>query len=91
MTLGEHILTLRKQKGFSQSDLGKQIKTSGDIIGPYERNEVKPIEVIVRMADALEVSIDFLVGKSEVELDTDTLSRIREVSLSCPKGNDYRF
>lgn len=86
MTLGEHILTLRKQKGLSQSDLGKQIKTSGDIIGRYERNEVKPsIEVIVRMADALEVSIDFLVGKSEVELDTDTLNRVREVS-KLPEG-----
>ena len=86
MTLGEHINSLRKQKGFSQAELGKRINTSGDIIGRYERNEVKPsIEVIVRMADTLEVSIDFLVGKSDVELDTDTLNRIKEVS-KLPEG-----
>lgn len=86
MTLGEHINSLRKQKGFSQAELGKRINTSGDIIGRYERNEVKPsIEVIVRMADALEVSIDFLVGKSDVKLDTDTLNRIKEVS-KLPEG-----
>lgn len=49
MTLGEQITTLRKKKGISQADLGKLVETSGDIIGRYERNEVKPsIEVVIR-------------------------------------------
>ncbi|QHS56494.1 helix-turn-helix transcriptional regulator [Mucilaginibacter sp. 14171R-50] len=56
------------------------METSGDIIGRYERDEVKPsIEVVIRMADALEVSLDFLVGKTDMELDSSTLNRIREV------------
>ncbi|MGY4538174.1 hypothetical protein ACVW0P_002594 [Mucilaginibacter sp. UYNi724] len=32
------------------------------------------------MADALEVSLDFLVGKTDMELDSSTLNRIREVT-----------
>ena len=81
MTLGQHIATLRKSKKLSQNELGKKADTSGDLIGRYERDEVKPsIEVIIRVADALEVSIDFLVGKTDFELDKDTLKRIKEVS-----------
>jgi transcriptional regulator with XRE-family HTH domain len=80
MTLGENIAVLRKKKGLSQGDLGKVVGTSGDIIGRYERDEVKPsIEVAVKVADALEVSLDFLVGKSEIELDKSVLKRIEEV------------
>jgi transcriptional regulator with XRE-family HTH domain len=81
MTLGQHITSLRKAKKFSQSELGKKVGTSGDIIGRYERDEVKPsIEVIIKIADALAVSIDYLVGKTDFELDKDTLKRIQDVS-----------
>ncbi len=81
MTLGQHITTLRKAKKFSQSELGKNAGTSGDIIGRYERDEVKPsIEVIIKIADALEVSIDYLVGKTDFEMDKDTIKRIQDVS-----------
>lgn len=46
MTFGTHTATLRKRKSLSQADLGKMVGTSGDIIGKYERDEVKPsIEV----------------------------------------------
>lgn len=81
MTLGQHITALRKAKKLSQSELGKQAGTSGDLIGRYERDEVKPsIEVIMRIADALNVSIDYLVGKTDLEIDQDTLQRLRDVS-----------
>jgi transcriptional regulator with XRE-family HTH domain len=80
MTLGEHITQLRKKKGISQAELGKAVGTSGDIIGRYERDEVKPsIEVVMKIADILEVSIDYLVGKTNVELDTNTVKRIQDI------------
>jgi transcriptional regulator with XRE-family HTH domain len=81
MTLGQQMTALRKKKGLSQADLGKAVGTSGDIIGRYERDEVKPsIEVAVKIADTLEVSLDYLVGKTSLELDKNTLKRIEEVS-----------
>lgn len=80
MTLGEHIMVLRKKKGLSQAELGKAIGTSGDIVGRYEREDIKPsIEVVMKIADVLEVSLDFLVGKTSVELDKATLKRLQDI------------
>ncbi len=81
MNIGDNITELRKVKKISQADLAKEAGVSCEIIGRYERDEVKPsIEVVIRMADALEVSLDFLVGKTDLELDSSTLNRIREVT-----------
>ncbi len=81
MTIGEHIALLRKRKKLSQAALGKSVGTSGDIIGRFERKIITPsIEVIMKIADTLEVSIDFLVGKTSLELDTHTLNRMEEIS-----------
>jgi transcriptional regulator with XRE-family HTH domain len=80
MTLGENIISLRKKKSISQAELGKAVGTSGDIIGRYERDEVKPsIEVVIKIADTLEVSIDYLVGNSNVELDKTVLKKIQDI------------
>jgi len=92
MTLGEHIITLRKKKGISQNELGKAVGTSGDIIGRYERDEVKPsIEVVVKIADTLEVSIDYLVGKSNVELDKTVLKKIQDIQKLNPDDKAHVF
>lgn len=81
MTLGEHITALRKKKKVSQQKLGSMAGTSGDLIGRYERDEVKPsIEVVVKLADALGVSLDFLVGKTGLELDKEALKRLEQIS-----------
>jgi transcriptional regulator with XRE-family HTH domain len=80
MTLGQQITKLRKQKKLSQNDLGKKVGTSGDIIGRYERDEVNPsVEVASKIADVLEVSLDFLIGKLNVEVDNNLLKRVIEV------------
>ncbi|CAA0177798.1 putative transcriptional regulator [Tenacibaculum maritimum] len=80
MNLGGQISKLRKRKKLSQNDLGKKAGTSGDLIGRYERNEVKPsIEVTSKIADILEVSLDFLIGKTTVEVDNKILKRVLEV------------
>ena len=61
-------------------------------IGRYERNEVKPtIEMAVKIAQALEVSLDFLTGNSDVELDKATLDRVQEVTKLPEKDKDYIF
>ena len=81
MTLGEQITLLRKNKGLSQSELGKRAGTSGDLIGKYERNETKPsIDVVIKIADALDVSLDYLVGKSSLKFDKKILSRIEDIT-----------
>ena len=79
MTLGQQINNLRK-KGNSPSGPSQTEETSDDIIDRHELDKIKPsIEVVIRIADAPEVSVDYLVGKTGLELDSSTLNRIQEV------------
>lgn len=90
MTIGEHIMLLRKKKKLSQAALGKAVGTSGDIIGRYERGIITPsIEVIMKIADALDVSIDFLVGKTSLELDKQTLERLEDISSLSEENKNF--
>ncbi|MGK6353476.1 helix-turn-helix domain-containing protein [Parapedobacter sp. DT-150] len=68
---------LRKQKKMTQGDLGGKVGTSGDIIGKYERGENIPsIDVAAKIADALGVTLDYLVKDGEHEhIDNETLKR----------------
>ena len=81
MTFGDRMAYARKQKKMRQADLGKLIGTSGDIIGKYERGENMPsIEVASKIAEALNVTLDYLVKDGEYEqLDTVSLKRLKEV------------
>ncbi|MET3046481.1 helix-turn-helix domain-containing protein [Flavobacterium covae] len=90
MDLGENIMLLRKKKGLSQADLGKIIGTSGDVIGRYERSNLTPsIDVVTKIADALEVSIDYLTGKSKIILDKDMLDRMENISNLSEENKNY--
>ncbi|UBM57588.1 helix-turn-helix domain-containing protein [Marinilongibacter aquaticus] len=81
MTFGERILQLRKQLKYSQDDLEKLVGTSAPIVGRYERDEIKPsIEVASKLADALGVSMDYLLGKSDsMMLDKKNLQRLEDI------------
>ncbi len=63
MKIGEKINSLRKQKGLNRDELGKIVGTSGAVIGRYERDEITPsVEMAKKIADALDVSLDYLTG-----------------------------
>jgi transcriptional regulator with XRE-family HTH domain len=77
MALGGNIMLLRKEKYFSHTELSKLIGTSGDVVVRYERGDISPsIEVVAKIADALEVSIDYLIGKTKIEHDAEALRRL---------------
>jgi transcriptional regulator with XRE-family HTH domain len=87
MLLGDNMMLIRKKKGLSQADLGKLIGTSGDVIGRYERGDISPsIEVVSKLADALEVSVDYLIGKTTLELDKQAVKRLEDIS-KLPEDN----
>ena len=81
MDFGNKIALLRKDKKLSREELGKAVGTSGAIIGRYERNEITPsVEVAAKIAGALEVSLDYLVGSAAaVVKDKKMLKRIEEI------------
>ena len=83
MNIGERIIRLRKDKGWSQNELAKMLGTSGPIIGRYERNEMVPsVEVAKKLADAFETTLDYLVdetGKQAEIKDKAMLNRVVEI------------
>lgn len=92
MILGDNMMLLRKKKGLSQADLGKLIGTSGDVIGRYERGDIKPsIEVVTNIAEALGVSIDYLVGKTKIVMDKETVDRLEDISELPEEKKNYVF
>ncbi len=63
---------LRKQQKISQEELSKKIEVHQNVIGRYERGKAKPsIEIASKLADIFNVSLDYLVGKTELLVDED--------------------
>ena len=81
MTFGQKVAFCRKEKKMSQAELGKLSGINGDIIGKYERDEMKPsIDTAKKLADALSVSLDYLVGDGDLKiLDKKTLQRLEDI------------
>ena len=81
MSFGERLLEVRKKKGFSQSELAGLLNTQAPVIGRYERGETTPsVEVALKLSKILGVSLDYLAGKTELELDENTIKRMQEIS-----------
>jgi transcriptional regulator with XRE-family HTH domain len=81
MKTNKIIADLRKSKGWSQADLANKTDISQVMVGKYERGDAIPsIEVAKRIADALGVSLDYLVGEgTNSKFDKMTLKRIEEI------------
>ncbi|WP_282160876.1 helix-turn-helix domain-containing protein [Ulvibacterium marinum] len=93
MTFGERILSIRKRLKWSQDELAKKVGTSAPIIGRHERNEMKPsIETARRLANALNVTLDYLVGDSDsVLFDKNTTKRIEAIDAMGDGDKDALF
>lgn len=81
LNISKKISELRKEKGWSQSDLAKAVDASRDIIGKYERGEHSPsIEMTTKLAEALEVTVDYLLGKERFgKYDKDVVKRLEGI------------
>ena len=84
--LGNRILTLRKEKNWSQSELAKMVGITYAQIGRYETKGAQPsAEVLKKIADALGTTTDFLMYGNKDEKaraalsDTELLQQFKEV------------
>ena len=61
----KNLAEYRKQKGWSQERLAKESGISYNTLIKLERNGIKnpKIETVIKLADALKVSLDALVGR----------------------------
>jgi transcriptional regulator with XRE-family HTH domain len=90
MSFGARIIEIRKEKGMSQDQLAKALGATPTTVGRYERDEVKPsIEMAVKIAEALDVSLDYLTGRSKNDLkDKKMLERFNEILGLMPEDRN---
>lgn len=61
MTLGERIKRLRQERNWSQAQLAQRLDIHQKQVSGYERNvHVPSVEVLIRLAELLDVSLDYL-------------------------------
>ena len=76
-TLGEILEELRKDRGLSQTELGKVLHVTPGTISNYENNVNLPgTERLVDMANFFQVSTDYLLGRSTSPLSPDAWNQV---------------
>ena len=74
--LGRTIAKLRKDRGFTQVELAQELDLTQAIVSDYERGRLRPHPgVLSRLASALQVSADELLGLRPVQKATGTYDR----------------
>jgi transcriptional regulator with XRE-family HTH domain len=100
MTFGQRLTIARKNKDWTQTDLGTAVGTSRDIIGKYERDEINPsIEVAAKIADALDTSLDYLVrgidpnntGAASAGLSSQILQQLTKLEKLTQPDKEHVF
>ncbi|MBW5448397.1 helix-turn-helix domain-containing protein [Cohnella sp. CFH 77786] len=86
MNIGSRIASLRDQRGWTQEELASSLGISRAALSHYEKNRREPdTETLSKVADLFGVSIDYLVGRTELPngtVDPDVRRFLDEVELS---------
>lgn len=92
MEFGNRLMNLRKERKLSQSDLATKVGIHANVLGRYERGDAKPfVEIAAKLAMALEVSLDYLTGNTDVVFDKKTVARILEVQQLSDKDAEHLY
>lgn len=77
MAFAERLKELRKQAHLTQVELAKRLGIGQSSYADWERGKKKPTqENLVKIAQILNVSIDYLVGNSDEHLKEDELDNV---------------
>lgn len=80
MLFGDSLSEHRKKKKMSQNELAKKIGVHAPVIERYERSEVKStIEVAAKIAEALIVSLDYIVGRTDLIFKKSIVNRFQNI------------
>ncbi len=83
-TVGQRIARLRKERGYTQIELAERMSIIQGLISDYERDKLRLHgEMVVRFAQALEVTADELLGlnssKNGVKPNLKILRRLKKI------------
>ena len=70
----KRLAELRKEKGLNQVGLGLKLNVSQKMISAYESGVHQPsIDTLVEMSKIFNVSVDYLIGTSNIKLPAEKL------------------
>jgi transcriptional regulator with XRE-family HTH domain len=76
-TLGQNIVKARVDNRMKQKDLMEKADLSQRYLSALEHDKVDPrLSVLVRLADALEVSLDYLAGRTNAPRPPETTRQV---------------
>lgn len=76
-SLGQRIARLRKERGITQQELAERIGSIQVLVSDYERDRIRvTAEMVVRIAEALEISADELLGMKKARLGPRASRRV---------------
>ena len=85
MNIGTILKELRIQNGFSQAQLAEKVGVRTTVISRWETASVKPnLEVSIKLANALGVSMDVFCGIASTK--ASTLEKLAKMASSLPKN-----
>lgn len=77
LNLGENIKKYRKKSNLTQQELAKKSNISRSYLADVEKNRYNPsLDTLIKIADALEVPLDYLTGESVKSIIEDRLSEL---------------
>lgn len=79
------IKQLREEFNFTQQDLADRIDGAKSTIAMYENETRKPsLEVLIKMSEIFDVSIDYLLGKSDIRKSKNI--NVDDIDIACFDG-----
>jgi len=91
-TLRQKLKVNKDAQAFLQAELALRISSHNSNICKYEPDEVKPpIDMVEKIADVLDVSIDYLIGKTKMVLDKEAIEKLEDISKLNEDKTNYVF
>ncbi|MFW5879784.1 MAG: helix-turn-helix domain-containing protein [bacterium] len=80
VSFGERLLISRKRKKLSQEQLAHQAGIPAKELADYEGDAISPsFNVALRLADILDISMDFLACRMNEPIEAENLKRMAEI------------
>ena len=85
---GRHLRALRDARGWTQTELAKAVGIDRSMIGNYELGlHYPPIPTLVKLAKALDTTVDRLLGTDERKLDDIQDRRLHQLFLEADRAD----
>ncbi len=92
MGFAERLQELREDRGISRKDLAAKLNITVSALGMYEQGRREPnMEMLIKLADYFDVSLDFLVGRSFNKEETSKIIEALHLKKEIDKlSQEYR-